>query len=912
MSSPRPGSTALDAETLLSHGAWLAGLARALVARDDEVDDVVQSTYARALEQPPRHAGNVKGWLGTVARNVVRMRARSDSARVAREAALPPPPPVETPHEAVERAELRRLVVEAVLALPEPYKSTVILRFFEERDVAAIARLTSAGEESVRTRLRRGIERVRAALERKVDPGTRGAAREGVAARALLWIRLREIAASGGGGGASASAVASRGLARAARRRATKTSARAIGLGAAAAVVVAGFGGWVWWSRAGEQRRDEVDREVAAVAEVPPEREAEPVASREAVPPVAVQPGSEGVDDGTHSPPSGAAATHDGTIRGVVTGIDGGPVADARVWAIISRSHDPPPEFPRFAPAAREQASSDPSNPAFTWIERRTDADGRYEFSGLSIVAAWAIGAYHPAIGAGLSDQIELDRAHREQSADVRLVRGARVRGTVADEAGTPIGGATIMLHTSYGRRGWNNRAMSDRTGAQIGAFEFEYQCSEAFAFSCAVPTFEPTQRYRIDLAPGATGVVLPIRLKRRPGVLVRGPLVAPSGEPFDLAALLDGRFSVIPPQARWKRASVWAIAADATPPPLLLSGMTAPGLFEGRIDCAQSAYEVVVPDGFAGTIELRIVEAHLASAALEDLREPPDLVCDEAGLPEFAALTTCTARFVDATTQAPIDLSTEHARPFQLQGGAALEVVPSGCDLERGLLQFRCPVGPATFVPDLAGYAPSRLSWEATREPSATPMTFEIAPAVARLHGFAFGSDGRPLRRADVALFRATPQGWIDAMREVITTNGDGEFEVDAVAAGEHAVIIAGDENEAPGVVRFFASAPAVEVEVRSTPGRPVDFRFHWKGGEPGKSPPTSLTIRDRHQLPVIRLANHIAGADVVPLEALTLRLEDGPYSAFLTSWRFGDVAFEFDVPRDSIDVVFEPAEVR
>src|SRR5688572_4834388 len=207
--SGRP-SMRLDAETLLAHGAWLAKLARALVAREDAVEDIVQQTYVRALEQPPHHARNLRGWLGAVARNIVRSNARSESARVAREIAVPAPSPVETPGEAVERAELRRMVVESVLALDEPYRSAVILRFFEEQEIAVIARLTSAGEDTVRTRIRRGVARVRELLERRVDAGAHDAGDEGAAARALLLLRLSEIAANGGGGGVRATVGLSR------------------------------------------------------------------------------------------------------------------------------------------------------------------------------------------------------------------------------------------------------------------------------------------------------------------------------------------------------------------------------------------------------------------------------------------------------------------------------------------------------------------------------------------------------------------------------------------------------------------------------------------------------------------------------------------------------------------------------
>ena len=60
MTSPHRPRTPLDAETLLAQSAWLARLARALVARNDEIDDIVQQTFAQALAYPPRHTGNIR------------------------------------------------------------------------------------------------------------------------------------------------------------------------------------------------------------------------------------------------------------------------------------------------------------------------------------------------------------------------------------------------------------------------------------------------------------------------------------------------------------------------------------------------------------------------------------------------------------------------------------------------------------------------------------------------------------------------------------------------------------------------------------------------------------------------------------------------------------------------------------
>ena len=70
--------------------------------------------------------------------------------------------PVATPSEAVERNELRLTLLNAVLALDEPYRGVVVLHFIEDRDAAAIARLSSTDERTVRSQLSEGITRLRA------------------------------------------------------------------------------------------------------------------------------------------------------------------------------------------------------------------------------------------------------------------------------------------------------------------------------------------------------------------------------------------------------------------------------------------------------------------------------------------------------------------------------------------------------------------------------------------------------------------------------------------------------------------------------------------------------------------------------------------------------------------------------
>jgi hypothetical protein len=71
-----------------------------------------------------------------------------------------------TSADVVERAEMHRLVVDRVLALPEPYREAVLLRYFEDLSAAEVAQRQDVPLATARTRLQRGLERLRGELDR--------------------------------------------------------------------------------------------------------------------------------------------------------------------------------------------------------------------------------------------------------------------------------------------------------------------------------------------------------------------------------------------------------------------------------------------------------------------------------------------------------------------------------------------------------------------------------------------------------------------------------------------------------------------------------------------------------------------------------------------------------------------------
>lgn len=157
----------LDHELLLTHAAFVRGLARSLLRDEHQAEDVAQQTLAIALEKPPARTDGLRGWLATVARNLVRERGRRDVRRDVWEqrAARPEGSGAPSPEDIVAREALRRTVVEAVLQLDEPYRDVLLLRFYEELPPRRIAARLDMPVETVRTRIKRGLARLRAHLD---------------------------------------------------------------------------------------------------------------------------------------------------------------------------------------------------------------------------------------------------------------------------------------------------------------------------------------------------------------------------------------------------------------------------------------------------------------------------------------------------------------------------------------------------------------------------------------------------------------------------------------------------------------------------------------------------------------------------------------------------------------------------
>lgn len=177
--------------------AWLRALALSLARDRSRADDLVQETWATALEHDdgvlPRRA-----WLSQVLRNHFLQALRSEGRRSAREERATPPAQQPAPDEQVARAEASQLLLEALLRLREPYRTTLLKRYQQGLSAARIARAEGVPAATVRARALRGLQLLRGELEGRLGPDRQHcqALLLLVAGRGAAW-KLPSLAAGG-------------------------------------------------------------------------------------------------------------------------------------------------------------------------------------------------------------------------------------------------------------------------------------------------------------------------------------------------------------------------------------------------------------------------------------------------------------------------------------------------------------------------------------------------------------------------------------------------------------------------------------------------------------------------------------------------------------------------------------------
>ena len=135
----------------------------------DAAEDVAQECFVTAYQSIAswRGEGSLHGWLIRIAVNRALRIAKGQRRLLPLEDELGEPlavPGGPDPLRDVLVAERDRLVQQAVASLPEPYRETIVLRYFGELSIAEIASQTGRPIGTVKTHIGRGLLRLRPAL----------------------------------------------------------------------------------------------------------------------------------------------------------------------------------------------------------------------------------------------------------------------------------------------------------------------------------------------------------------------------------------------------------------------------------------------------------------------------------------------------------------------------------------------------------------------------------------------------------------------------------------------------------------------------------------------------------------------------------------------------------------------------
>ena len=166
----RAGETALYEVIMRRYNQRLYRIARAILHSDVEAEDVMQDAYVRAFTHLGQFAARApfSSWLTRIAVNEALARRRSskqhqevDVTEFDGEISMQALQKSPDPEQNASSAQLRGFLEQAVLDLPEQYRTVIMLRDIEELSTAETADALDITVENVKIRLHRGHSMIR-------------------------------------------------------------------------------------------------------------------------------------------------------------------------------------------------------------------------------------------------------------------------------------------------------------------------------------------------------------------------------------------------------------------------------------------------------------------------------------------------------------------------------------------------------------------------------------------------------------------------------------------------------------------------------------------------------------------------------------------------------------------------------
>ena len=501
-----------EPELLLQHAAQVRALARRVVFDAELAEEVEQETWLAALAHAPRDLRDPRAWLARVVQHAARRlsarRARRNEVelRAGAERAAAADEPSDDPSGLVAREQALRVLLAAVMRLPEPVRRAVVLHYLDGLTIGEVARRTQAPLETVRSRVKRGLELLRAELARE----------RGSAAWSVYLVRALALAPPAG---ARALALAFREVAVSCMLMSTTLK---LGAGAAALLVLSG------WLLFGRKPRHEPDTPGAALAQ---ELVDVPWAER-------VDVGHAADERRAERDPIASAAPRETASETPLTGA----VVLHLTWA---DDRTPASEVPvrLTAPGAGPLDSAWSTTSRAGRLERRGLAPG-------TIVA-------QPLFG-GLALVEVVAGATREAALEIPV--GIAVRGRVEARDGAPIQGAELFLSPGATDPQYEGRIVA-RTDAR-GAFTLRTAPAGVGACpSARAAGFAPSEQTILSAAPRSTRELTLVLAE--PGRRLVGRVLSPEGAPVADAAVLVGSEREWRPRARADGTAAWAAIGE-------------------------------------------------------------------------------------------------------------------------------------------------------------------------------------------------------------------------------------------------------------------------------------------------------------------------------------------------------------
>jgi len=175
----RAGDTTAFEALMRRHNQRVYRVVRAVLNREDDVEDVMQQAYVNAFRSLRKFEGRsaFSTWLTRIAVNEAIRKRQTDATNAAAAGrsermidAMPSPDP--DPERAAYGRELRVLLERAIDALPEAYRLVFVLRDVEGLSTSDTAATLDVGEEAVKTRLHRARAMMRRGLMQRVGETT--------------------------------------------------------------------------------------------------------------------------------------------------------------------------------------------------------------------------------------------------------------------------------------------------------------------------------------------------------------------------------------------------------------------------------------------------------------------------------------------------------------------------------------------------------------------------------------------------------------------------------------------------------------------------------------------------------------------------------------------------------------------